>query len=117
GDPQPALVRFLQQAQQVQQRAFARPRGADHGDHLVGIDRQVDVPQDFDPPGPLVVGLGQVFGAQYGFGGGINHGAAPGQVAGGPPANWDTAWPVETGSETWRRSRRYRPARDWTAAR
>src|SRR5690606_38116098 len=118
GGPQPALVRSLQQAQHVQQRALARARSIDDCDHFVGMDRQADVAQDLDPPGPLVVGLGQALGAQYGVeGGGISHGAALGRVAGGMPASWGTAWPAGTGPGTFHRSRRCRPAGDWTAAR
>ncbi len=118
GNPQAPFVRLVQQAQHVQQRALARSRGPDDGDHFMGMDGQADVPQDLDPSGALVIGLGQALGAQHGVGdNGISHGAALGRVADGMPASWGTAWPAGTGSGTCRRSRRCRPTGGWTAVR
>ena len=49
----------VEQAEDVQQRALARPAGPHHGDHLAALDLQIDPAQHRDLVLPLPVALAQ----------------------------------------------------------
>ena len=52
-----AGIRAIQAAQEVQQRRFARARGADDRESLAGVDFEVDGAQNFDRPRGITVAL------------------------------------------------------------
>ena len=55
----------VQPAQQVQQRALARARGADDGQRLAGMHLEVDAAQHLDVEAAFGEALGQALAGQH----------------------------------------------------
>ena len=81
GDRDRARVGCVEPAEQMQQRRFAAAGAAEHGDDLVGVDRQLDAVEQPPRGAADADGLDKALGTQRG-----HQVTVPGRLTSGPAA-------------------------------
>ncbi|MNH15811.1 hypothetical protein D3C79_754330 [compost metagenome] len=112
GQPDAALGRGVEAAQQVEQGTLARTRTADNGHPLTGVQLQLQTGQHLNLLRAFLVGLAQVAATQHCFitHARLTHNVAPPQAGCVPHARPDTGWRGNSGPMPHRRpSTRLRP--------
>src|SRR6185295_4206398 len=114
-----ARSRRLEAAEQVQQRALARPRRADDREHLAAAKRQVDALQDVDVDPRAAAAFDETLverARDDDVAAGLTHSAALRRAEAGSPASSDRSSRRTRGPARSPRSGRCRPAADRSAS-